>query len=960
MNCLKFFIIILFTCHILDMAAQTRVSDIKKVEDIDPITRIYKKISVDSIRRTEDISNLYSLINFEKEKEVLAIQEGYLYHDRSDICITKLGLTMISFRLNKVDEAVEYGESIINIINSSKLSMSNEFMLNLYANLASSYLILHNYEMANQMYDNLLACSMSDEYRAFVLNDIAGNYLQQNEVDKAKNVLSQARTISESLNNETLNCLLTATLANVFRIGGEYEKCLDTIQNLFNDDNFNDVVNNLGERFKIILYDAAMWSSHMLGDDKSAIKFGEILKDNSLIEKIDPLTLATILLNYSIVESSYIDGDRPEGFPDVSEEEMSNWLNRFRASLETKQKVYDIYRDYLGENSDEALMTMASIASLYAQIGYFQECVDISSDLINICEQSEKYDSSYYQLALHLICNSDIVADEFWAGPALSINFDIKSIADKLMLSLKNKPTSYTQNVLWSTLFHTYVKNKEFNKAAECLQNHFTNLKQFVSSNLIEIDDVNTINSYWESISYNILTGIECKELWNNLHMKEMFYNKALFYKGMKLELVTSIFNDNTKKLLLQTSWKDIRDSLQDNSAAVEIIKTLDYAEDGAHNIPAYYALILTKKSESPELRYICTEAEILKYNPGDYYNSSKLTNCLFGTISEFLEGENISTIYFSPMGEFCNIAIESLRTEDGGILSDKFELYRLSSTRILLKDEHKSEYNLLAFGDIDFDADSSSLKEEQSKRIGEKHLIGFNRLRGNLRGLHFGRLKGTKIELDSIATICKYKQITYHEFRKDAATELKFRNLLGNDINICHIATHGFLWNGFNDYKNRLTLSVLSEVPDFIEDLSMLNSGILLAGANNTLKKDSIGNLYNDGIITAYEISQLPLSNIDLIVLSACETGLGKIKGDGVFGLQRGFKQAGVNSIIMSLWEVDDDATQMLMTEFYKNYLSGMSKRKSLSEAQRSVRNTSGFEDPEYWAAFILLDGLN
>ena len=78
------------------------------------------------------------------------------------------------------------------------------------------------------------------------------------------------------------------------------------------------------------------------------------------------------------------------------------------------------------------------------------------------------------------------------------------------------------------------------------------------------------------------------------------------------------------------------------------------------------------------------------------------------------------------------------------------------------------------------------------------------------------------------------------------------------------------------------------------------------------------------------------------------------------MFGLQRGFKKAGVQSIVMSLWKVYDDATQKLMTEFYKNYLSGKSKRESLLNAQKVVRETQGFEHPENWAGFILLDGLN
>ncbi len=101
-------------------------------------------------------------------------------------------------------------------------------------------------------------------------------------------------------------------------------------------------------------------------------------------------------------------------------------------------------------------------------------------------------------------------------------------------------------------------------------------------------------------------------------------------------------------------------------------------------------------------------------------------------------------------------------------------------------------------------------------------------------------------------------------------------------------------------------------------------------------------------------------LGNVDMVVMSACQSGLGETSGEGVFGLQRGFKLAGANTLLMSLWKVDDEATQILMTEFYKNYLSGKTKRESLLNAQKAVRETRGFEDSVYWAGFILLDGLN
>ena len=96
------------------------------------------------------------------------------------------------------------------------------------------------------------------------------------------------------------------------------------------------------------------------------------------------------------------------------------------------------------------------------------------------------------------------------------------------------------------------------------------------------------------------------------------------------------------------------------------------------------------------------------------------------------------------------------------------------------------------------------------------------------------------------------------------------------------------------------------------------------------------------------------------MVVLSACQTGLGDIKGDGVFGLQRGFKKAGVNSLLMSLWEVDDRATQILMVAFYHNLLSGKTKKDSLYLAQKTLRQSENYDAPYYWAGFVLLDGLN
>ena len=133
---------------------------------------------------------------------------------------------------------------------------------------------------------------------------------------------------------------------------------------------------------------------------------------------------------------------------------------------------------------------------------------------------------------------------------------------------------------------------------------------------------------------------------------------------------------------------------------------------------------------------------------------------------------------------------------------------------------------------------------------------------------------------------------------------------------------------------------------------------GLLFAGANIALQGNSkdLPEGVQDGILTAKEISLLDLRDADLVVLSACETAKGDITSEGVFGLQRAFKMAGVQTIIMSLWKVNDQATQLLMTEFYNNWIGKQqSKREAFRNAQNTVRTKH--EEPKYWAGFIMLD---
>ena len=135
-----------------------------------------------------------------------------------------------------------------------------------------------------------------------------------------------------------------------------------------------------------------------------------------------------------------------------------------------------------------------------------------------------------------------------------------------------------------------------------------------------------------------------------------------------------------------------------------------------------------------------------------------------------------------------------------------------------------------------------------------------------------------------------------------------------------------------------------------------MLRSGLILSGANHAWSGKPLENYQEDGILTAYEIQHLDLSNTQLVVLSACETGLGEIRGsEGIFGLQRAMKLAGVQYLIMSLWQVPDKATQNLMTTFYKYWLlEELDLRTAFRTAQKDMKEL--YESPYFWAGFVLV----
>ena len=410
--------------------------------------------------------------------------------------------------------------------------------------------------------------------------------------------------------------------------------------------------------------------------------------------------------------------------------------------------------------------------------------------------------------------------------------------------------------------------------------------------------------------------------------------------------------------------WKNIKDKLSDSDIAIEFVMI----PSGGKRI-RYAALTLRNSYTAPHF------VEIGEIDfPDNPYKGNELYKTIWQPLEEELD--NVENIYFSPIGELCNTGIEYLIDDNDNEFCTVYNVYRLSSTKEIVLNKERDLRKCTLFGGVNYDT-PISIMVSQTKFYDANNIdnVSFNidslELRDvNTKGVPF--LKGSEEEVSQIKEIMSYHNVSCDMYDGDTASETSFKNLSGGNSDVLHIATHGFYYANRQQKSQKaveklyrdLNLQFRSNDVFVINEEKMLTrSGLLLAGVNNILRRLSLPKGVEDGVLYAEEISHMDLSHIDLLVLSACQSGLGDVAAsEGVFGLQRGFKRAGVKSIVMSLWKVDDKATEILMTEFYKNLSKKETRREALFNAQLSLRTYGGgmYDDPKYWAAFILLDGMN
>ncbi|WP_276365772.1 CHAT domain-containing protein [Chryseolinea sp. H1M3-3] len=380
-------------------------------------------------------------------------------------------------------------------------------------------------------------------------------------------------------------------------------------------------------------------------------------------------------------------------------------------------------------------------------------------------------------------------------------------------------------------------------------------------------------------------------------------------------------------------TFEDVKKSLKENEVAIEMVRYRHFNHDFTDSV-IYAALYLKPKTNKPK-SILLKDGKKMETRFFKYYRNA-ITGRIPDDVSYNIFWKPIqdeigqaSTIYLSADGIYNQINLEAIPTPDGRYVIDNANIVLVSNTKDMYIRKISTRLSLpentaSMFGNPTFYLTASANKS-------------------------LSALPGTEKEVNQVQFMLKQKGWLTAEFVETSASEENIKEI--NSPKIFHIATHGF-------YRPTAQITLedgLRANDATLNQNPLMRTGLLLKGAGDLMEKTEYNYNMENGILTAYEAMNLNLDKTDLVVLSACETGLGDLEaGEGVYGLQRAFLVAGAKVLIMSMFKVDDEATQKLMLIFYQKWLNSGNLRQSFIDAKKELR--VNYPDPIYWGAFIMI----
>ena len=642
---------------------------------------------------------------------------------------------------------------------------------------------------------------------------------------------------------------------------------------------------------------------------------------------------------------------------------LYNSIGRYEEAGPLYKESLSITKEKLGTDHLDYAFALSSVSRYYQTIdtlaevtlGYYQEAGNIKKRVLG--PQSPKYGSHLAnQATFHYVNQSTDKALTLFAENLFIQQNHLENYFEQLgeaerdafYKTVKDHFEQYADFAfreandhpdLLSTVYNLQLRHKAL----------LLNMSNKIKARILSSGDRKLIDLYDEVQQLKQVLGqaaaLNDEDLLRQRGIKRDSLKQLLESKDEQLTAVSAIYREENKVPV----WQDVQAKLQKGEAAVEIVRfrVYDYRKSKFTDQVKYAALIVTVKTKQhPTLVLFedgnfLEEKAILRYSKSIEFKLDDPTSyeVFWKPLKPYLK--KTKKVYFSPDGVFHSVNMKTLYNGEKGVfLRDEVNLELVTNSKDLLsvlEAPMKQKIALLvgnpAFGEV--------VEEGATEQVADISdlLASIN------RGAGLVPLPGTEKEVKQIQQLLKDNNWRETTVIDTDATEDKLKNML--KPNILHIATHGF----FQENADR-------NMPH--QENPLFRSGLLLTGAAQTLQQGKglsqrANTDQEDGVLTAFEALNLNIDNSNLVVLSACETGLGDIRnGEGVFGLQRAFKLAGARTILMSLWKVNDQTTQEFMVSFYEHWLGGMSKRQAFDQAQVQLR--AKYDHPYYWGAFVLI----
>jgi len=654
------------------------------------------------------------------------------------------------------------------------------------------------------------------------------------------------------------------------------------------------------------------------------------------------------------------------------------------------QEIIDIYRQIYTENSSEYAHALSNLADIKDILGEQDIAEKMLDSALNLYDRYYGPRNQYYTKTIQRLArvydnqgnyekakkNWITILDEHLS----QINNYFPSLSEiekgRFYSNISPNFEEFDSFVIkWmkkdKTLLGRMYDNQLATKAL------LLNASSKVRRRILNSGDRQLIEKYesWRSIKEKLATFYSLtKEKLEKGKIDIPMYEKKANLIERELSKESEIFAQEYSKK--PVSWKEIQSLLKPGEAAIEIVRFRHYSKHWLDSI-YYAALILdSKTTDGPKLVLLSNGKQLEDEYLKCYKNM--IRHQLFDRdsywaywekIQENL-GEDIKSAYVSLDAVYNQINLTSLQLPDQKYLLDTLEIHLVHNTRFIV-DKDKSSDALASnyaelFGYPNFDYDKTKEKialVDNSKKTSEMMSVDLTsnkpwdnfkiaKAKEEIKLLKITELPGTEQEINEIYQLLSGSNWNTNKSLKDQAREAVIKKI--SNPKILHIATHGFFLKDMDESPDSKIFGVDKE--SALEN-PLLRSGLLFAGAS--IEISGVGNNDVDdndnGILTAYEAMNLDLDKTELVVLSACETGLGEVKnGEGVYGLQRAFEVAGAKAVIMSLWTVDDYATRELMTTFYSNWLKSGNKKEAFKEAQLFMKNK--YRWPYYWGAFVMV----